>query len=118
MNDILVHKWKQNKYPFNENVLTLTDYISLNDLSNALNIIYQILFFKFGNYKLYCIEDWHNHDGFIIKEKATTWEILKNITKDKDILFDSRYDDFEVYNLYYDENFNFLLRYNIEGENI
>ena len=112
MDQNLEKRWRTIQAPFDGATLTLSDYVPVAELRDILIRLVSMLQRKsFGNLKK--LDDWHEHDGFIVESADATWEDLENALRDEDSLYESRQGDTYVRRAFYDASNHFLLRYYI-----
>jgi hypothetical protein len=65
---------------------------------------------------LYAFDDWHQHDGYITERRLMDWRTLAALSQSAETLIASRQGDTYVHRSFYPDDFSFLLRYDIAGE--
>lgn len=62
---------------------------------------------------VFSFADWHEHDGFVLDSRETTWPAILAEIRDNQALFASRNGDDFVRNAFHGPNHQWLLRYHI-----
>lgn len=115
MNLKLNNDWKRGTGIFEKYILYCDMEYPSDIQLNILRAIWEHLDSKIDdNGYVYFLEDWHNHDGFIVSEKKIDKGELKLNLHKPEKIFRTR--DFYVYDLVYDEKESFMLRWYSENE--
>lgn len=130
MDEFLFNSWQNSAPPFDGHVLCHwgilsteqpqsvderdEDDLSIEQLRTLLSIAVVRLQEEYGNMPLVALEDWHEHDGFPLSGRRTTWEKLLGALVSNDALYASRHRDWMVYRAFYPPGGAFLLRYFID----
>lgn len=101
----------QAKAPFNGWCVHNREPLSLSQLHTLLECAFPRL--QALDPKLFAFADWHEHDGFVLETRETTWPAILSNTASIQALFASRNDNYYVRNAFHDQNHQWLLRYHI-----
>lgn len=117
MNAALENRWQRGLPPFDGPAL-VADEEALTDstLLVIVRLALAILRDSHGSNALYVNEDWHDHDGFVMPERAASWLEAASWTQDVQALRVSCSDDWRVHTLLFPDDFTFSLRYWLDGE--
>jgi len=78
MDQVFEMRWRASSPPFDGVTLCLPSPIALTDLRLSLEGIVNVLAWRYGRTGLYQFTDWHQHDGFITRATASSWDDLRN----------------------------------------
>ena len=101
--------------PFDGSCIHNTGALTLSQLRELLIETIASLESRYPEIQLF--HDWHEHDGFVVKSKPTSWVTINAALATVETLFDSRDDDLAVRIALHPPNFEWLLRYNIDPDN-
>ena len=103
--------WKTGEKPFDGETVYPLDDVFVRDavvaIPSALDHIAQC----YPTNQLFSLDDWHEHDGFVVSAKPTNIEALRAQVATLDSYVANHSDDFAVYRAIYPESLEFLLRY-------
>ena len=118
MNEKLHKDWSQGTGLFKKSILCCEMEYTQDMQMDLLQIIWAYLNLNVKSYEpLFFLNDWHNHDGHISKEKQIDKIDLEIILTDPKEVLKNR--GFDVYDLVYSKSEKFMLRWYCqdEGEN-
>jgi hypothetical protein len=75
MDDTLDRAWKSGTSPFDGITLRVED-VPVSALPPLLSELVASLRQQFGERRLWCVEDWHAHDGWVKSRRAANWDQL------------------------------------------
>ena len=113
MNKELEKRWKEGQKPFDGNVLALEDFMVLPELLKFLKMLSMVLEKHFSDSKLFILDDWHEHDGYLTTANQCSWKMIEEILSSEENLYNSRSGDTFVRKAILAENMDFLFRYYI-----
>lgn len=100
--------------PFDGSCVHNDDELTLAQLREILTSAIIELSSKYPAIELF--HDWHEHDGFIVDSKPTSWDVLRSAIQTDRTLFDSRDDEFDVRIAVFPTSYDWLLRYNVDQD--
>lgn len=115
MNKKLHEDWRQGQGLFANSILYCEEDYSIDTHLFILKIISEYLNLHLNESEIiFFLKDWHEHDGYISTEEIINKQKLTELlTNPKEILKKS---DIDVYNLVYNFNEDFMLRWYSEKE--
>ena len=108
-------RWKKGDAPFDGWAAVTFDEPEIATVREMINFCADFLESKYP-----CINichDWHEHDGFELSGKSISWQKFREMILDTKSLYNSRDEDDSVRIDIYPENYDWLLRFNIDDEN-
>ena len=81
-------RWRNRREPFNGITLEMPwPGKLLGDLRSALRQVVDVLQKRDGGHLLYTLEDWHQHDGYVMSAALSNWvDVLDSLSSDEAIL--------------------------------
>ena len=117
MNKELEKRWKESIKPFDKNVLVLEDLFVIPELLEMIKTVSKVLKQYYLDTKLFILDDWHEHDGYVTTESECNWGMIDDTLNSENSLYQSRSGDTFVRKAIFPENMDFLFRYYILEEN-
>jgi hypothetical protein len=77
-------RWREGRFPFDGTTVALTEYVPLATLREALLIAVGHLRQYRPTSTLWCLDDWHAHDGCVTEAQRTTWQELDALLSSSD----------------------------------
>lgn len=118
MNEALYQRWKRASPPFDgQTVMFASEELTpLPALRQALLVIVPALQQRWSEAKLFMLDDWHEHDGYVSIARPTTWrELLERLgTNEETMAF--THGDWDVRLAFFPEDYGFYLRVYIPTE--
>lgn len=115
INHLLESRWKSGAAPFDGDVLWIDDVLHPEPFAAALAACTRVLRGERDLERLYWLDDWHAHDGFLTAERPCTWADINEWTSSTDAVRKSSPGDFDVYRLIYPADLRFCLRYRLDS---
>lgn len=100
--------------PFDGACVRSEDELTLAQLREILASVIVELSSKYPTIEVF--HDWHEHDGFIVDSKPTSWDMLRSAIQTERTLFESRNDDIGVRISVFPTSHDWLLRYNLDQD--
>ena len=116
MNEELERRWRSDTLPFDGHTLATEDGVPALDVRRFLIKAIECLEPIHGSSKLYKIDDWHEHDGFVTSATPVTWSELRSWLASDQRLFIARSGEVDVYVGIYPEDYSFYLRFYLDQE--
>lgn len=112
-------RWNEVAEPFNGVTIynNYYDDLPVSRLKVIVPAIVEELYLQYAESRLLLIEDWHNHDGFCKESEESSWPDLRNAFLSVRAMFNSHSNEYEVYNLWFPQGREFILRTVVDHDN-
>jgi hypothetical protein len=111
MDAILEPLWRAGEKPFHGTTIFPTENVYVRDAVVAMSSAYDHIALYYPSARLFALEDWHEHDGYISPSKPTSLAELREQVGSPESYVRSHSDDSAVYRAIYPESLDFVLRY-------
>jgi hypothetical protein len=80
-------RWQANESPFDGIRLFLADAVPLSALGSIVSSVIDYLPRESPGDQLFCLHDWHEHDGYISEARAASWDEIRAWLRSDDALY-------------------------------
>lgn len=118
MNNDLQQRWRKAEVPFNGFTIRFDtrELLPLSALRQALLVVVPALQERWPQAKLFMLNDWHEHDGYVNAEQPTSWhELVQKIEADEAVKKFST-GEWEVRLAFFPNDYGFYLRIYVASE--
>jgi hypothetical protein len=105
--------WRNGEKPFQGETIYPVADVFVRDAIAAIRSALDHIEQYYPTNTLFVLEDWHEHDGFIVTAKTATLDALREQIATPEIFISSHSDDTAVYLSIYPDSLDFLLRYSL-----
>jgi len=105
-------RWRERRVPFNGVTLIGPD-LGLSDLATELRPVVEFLR-SHTLLPVYVLDDWHEHDGFVVTGHAIGWDEVESWIVDGKSVFAARTGDFEVRRAIFPGDYQYCLRFYVD----
>ncbi len=113
MDSILNALWPSGKRPFCGETIYPVDDVLVGDAIVAIPSALDHIGLYYPACTLFSLDDWHEHDGFVVSAKPTTIEMLRAELSTPESYVSFHSDDCAVYRAVYPDTLDFVLRYSL-----
>jgi hypothetical protein len=116
MDEEMECRWRAGHSPFDGVILRHDELLPLPVLRRALTSVVQGLHERHGDPLLYKLHDWHEHDGYVIQPKVSSWQELHSMLSSDKALYAASTGDTYVSTAFFPPDRTFYLRIYIPDE--
>ena len=107
---------KKGAAPFDQQVLHPDDWLPIDELRSSLATVMNVLRGQYPSAKLFGLDDWHEHDGYISPSRSSSYAEIESAFSTEKALYDARHGNYRVFRAFYSETGDFLFRFCVNDE--